>query len=108
MNRDKLFQILVEVSGVDDFELDLTETYSSSYWGRYFPKKSLVRLYGRNEDGSKVADDILIREGLHEVTHHIQYHHLPFWERRKGVMHDSLFWYTFNKMKEQYFGVTAI
>ena len=103
LTEEKLYNILVEVSGVSDFHLELKPVYSKTYWGRYFPKKSLIRLYALKECGEQYPDEDLIREGLHELTHHIQYHHVPFWTRKKGVMHDYDFWELYNRMLKSYF-----
>ena len=104
MTEQELYDKLVEISGVSDFHLELKQTYSESYWGRYFPGRKLIRLYALQECGEQYPDDIIIREGLHELTHHIQYHHIPFWERRKGVMHDEDFWNIFEGMLKSFFG----
>ena len=104
MTEEQLYSILVEISGVSDFHLELKQTYSKSYWGRYFPQRRLIRLYALQEDGNQYPREDLIREGLHELTHHIQYHHVPFWERKKGVMHDEDFWIMFKGMYFDHFG----
>lgn len=104
MNEQELYRKIAKISGVSDFHLELKPVYSKSYWGRYYPDRKLIRLYALEEDGTQIPDEILIREGLHEVTHHIQYHHVPFWERKKGVMHDESFWKIFEEMFSGYFG----
>lgn len=104
MSENELYRTIVEISGVEDFELELKNTYSKTYWGRYFPEKRLIRLYALDENGNQYDSDILIREGLHEVTHHIQYHHIPFWRRVHGTMHDSSFYAIFNGMQKTFFG----
>ena len=92
MTQEELYRLLVELSDVEDFVLELKPLYSKSYWGRYFPERKLIRLYALDEDGNQFPDRILIREGLHELTHHIQYNHIPYWRRKRGVMHDDEFW----------------
>lgn len=85
MNELKLYQKLVEISGVDDFILELKLVHSSTYWGRYFPDRRLIRLYVLDENGEPYPESVLLKEGLHELTHHIQYHHIPFWKRQRGL-----------------------
>lgn len=104
MSEERLYLTLIAISGVSDFELELKPSHSKRYWGRYYPNISLIRLYALDEVGNQLPDEDLIREGLHELTHHIQYHHIPFWERKKGIMHDSDFWMMFKGMYESHFG----
>lgn len=104
MTEESLYQKLVEISGVTDFHLELKPSYSKWYWGKYFTKRCVIRLYALDEYGNQYPDEDLIREGLHELTHHIQYHHIPFWKRKKGVMHDAEFWELFRAMQEVAFG----
>mgnify|MGYP006976783492 CR=1 len=91
MNEAELKELLVKLSGVRDFKLELLPKYSKSYWGRYFVVRKIIRLYALDENGEQYPDDILIREATHELAHHMQYHHIPGWKPKKGVMHDSLF-----------------
>lgn len=98
MNQEQLYRKLVDISDVDDFVLELKPIYSSTYWGRYFPQRKLIRLYALDEYGRQFDDEILIREGIHELTHHIQHHHIPYWRRIKGVMHDAEFFNIYNGM----------
>jgi hypothetical protein len=108
MNQEQLYRKLVELSDVDDFILELKPTHSKSYWGRYFPARKLIRLYALDENGEQYDDLILLKEGLHELTHHIQYNHIPFWRRKAGVMHDPMFWEIYrgmlSKLKSQLYG----
>lgn len=103
MNQEELYRKLVEISDVDDFVLELKPTHSKCYWGRYYPARKLIRLYALDENGEQYDESILIKEGLHELTHHIQYNHIPFWERKRGVMHDSEFWEIFKGMLHKAF-----
>lgn len=102
MNQEELYRTLVELSDVEDFKLELKPTYSKCYWGRYFPQRKLIRLYALDETGERYPDEILIREGLHELTHHIQYNHVPYWQRIPGVMHDAEFWKLYRGMMEEW------
>lgn len=104
MTEKRLYLTLIAISGVSDFELELKPTHSKKYWGRYFPQRRLIRLYALNEDGEQYSNEDLVREGLHELTHHIQYHHIPFWERKRGIMHDSDFWMMYKSMYKTHFG----
>lgn len=98
MNQEQLYRKLVELSDVEDFILELKPICSKKYWGRYFPERKLIRLYALDEYGNQYPEEILIREGLHELTHHIQHHHIPYWTRKFGVMHDEEFWIIFEGM----------
>lgn len=107
MNQEELYRLLVEITDVEDFVLELKQSHSSTYWGRYFVDRKLIRLYALDENGEPYPDEILIREGLHEITHHIQHNHIPFWKRKKGIMHDSMFWEIYHGMLKQVFGEDA-
>lgn len=104
MTESELYSKLVSISEISDFHLELKQVHSKTYWGRYYPDRKLIRLYALDENGEQYSNEDLLREGLHELTHHIQYHHLPFWRREKGVMHDDGFWYIFKDMFRNYFG----
>lgn len=108
LNQEELYRKLVEISDVEDFILELKPTYSKKYWGRYFPNRKLVRLYALDENGEQYPDEDLLREGLHEVTHHIQHHHIPYWTRKFGVMHDEDFWEIFRGMLSKMYIAEAI
>ena len=108
MKQNELYDRLVSISGVSDFHLDLRQSYSKSYWGRYYPDRKLIRLYALDEDGNVYPDEVLLREGLHELTHHIQYHHVPFWKRERGVMHDSSFYFIYRGMQKDAFGKVVV
>jgi hypothetical protein len=108
MTQEELYRKLVDISDVDDFILELKPIHSKSYWGRYFPARKLIRLYALDEDGEQYDDSILIKEGLHELTHHIQYTHIPFWERKYGTMHDEDFWEIFRGMLNKAFNKTLM
>lgn len=105
MTERELYDKLVYISGVADFQLELVPIHSKCYWGRYYPNRKLIRLYEFDVNGQPYDAEVLIREGLHELSHHIQYYHLPFWERKKGVMHDEEFWKLYRGMYYEYFGV---
>jgi hypothetical protein len=97
-------QILKQVSGLQDFEVEVKPTFSKRYWAKYYPLQSLVRIYGLNENGEYYPLNILIREGLHEVAHHIQWYHTPGWRRVKGVVHDAVFKEVFADLLNRYNG----
>jgi hypothetical protein len=103
MDERELYHRLVSISDVDDFVLELKPCHSKSYWGRYFPDRKLIRLYALDEFGEQYDDAILLKEGLHELTHHIQYNHIPFWTRVHGVMHDDEFWEIYRGMLQKAF-----
>lgn len=103
MDSFDLYKKLVEISEVDDFVLELKSIHSSAYWGRYYPDRKLIRLYLLNEEGKPYPEAVLMKEGLHELTHHIQYHHIPFWKRIKGIMHDDMFWSIYRGMLSKAF-----
>ncbi len=91
MDSFKLLFILREISGLNDFFIELRESYSKSYWGRYYVAKKLIVVFTLDENGEYLPEKDIIRTVTHELTHHIQWHHTPGWERRKGVMHDAGF-----------------
>lgn len=106
--QEELYRKLADIADVEDFVLELKPVYSKSYWGRYFPERKLIRLYMLDENRVPYDEDILLKEGLHELTHHIQYNHIPFWERVAGVMHDEMFWEIYRGMLDRAFGEEAI
>jgi len=106
MDTENLYRKLVEISDVEDFVLELKPIHSSAYWGRYYPDRKLIRLYLLDENGEAYPESILLKEGLHELTHHIQYYHIPFWKRLKGVMHDEMFWEIYRGMLGKAFNHT--
>ncbi|MMZ55969.1 hypothetical protein D1872_178450 [compost metagenome] len=104
MNQQDLMDLLVELSGISDFQLELKQTYSKCYWGRYFINRKLIRIYALDEDGTQFPDDILIREATHELAHHIQFYHVPGWERQKGIVHDEQFYEIHKALMDKAFG----
>lgn len=98
MKQEELYRRMVEISDVEDFVLELLPTYSKSYYGRYFPNRKLIRIYALNTYGDFYSDEFLLETALHELSHHIQYYHIPFWKRKAGVMHDDEFWNIFKGM----------
>lgn len=103
MDSIELYNKLVDISEVDDFIIELKPIHSSAYWGRYYSDRKLIRLYLLDENGNTYPEAVLLKEGLHELTHHIQYHHIPFWKRVKGVMHDEMFWSIYRGMLSRAF-----
>ena len=98
MEQEELQEHLVAISGIDDFELDLKPKYSESYWGRYYPNRKRIVIYQLDEDGEEYDESTLLKESLHELTHHIQYNHVEGWERKSGVMHDNQFYEIFKQL----------
>lgn len=82
------------VGVITDFDLEF-RGYSSSLWGRYFPKEKKVVLYIlKTKEGERYPYGTLLDVALHESLHHYQHHHQEGFVRRHGVMHDI----TFNKL----------
>jgi hypothetical protein len=104
LTEQKLKALLVKLSGVSDFTLELLPKFSKSYWGRYFTVRKIIRLYGLDEDGNWYPDDDLIREGTHELAHHMQYHHIEGWFPVKGIMHDPQFYELHKAFLDKAFG----
>lgn len=104
MTEQELYDLLVELSGVNDFTLELLPKYSKSYWGRYFTRRKIIRLYALDEEGQTYPNDILIREATHELAHHMQYHHIPGWHKIDGIMHDPLFYELHKAFLDKAFG----
>lgn len=92
MNQTQLQDKLIELSGVNDFILELKPSYSKLFWGRYFIWRKIIRLYALDEHGNQYPDDILMREATHELVHHMQYYHIAGWEPTPKQPHDEQFY----------------
>ncbi|AEZ50570.1 hypothetical protein F400_gp123 [Bacillus phage BCD7] len=100
MTEQELYNKLLKISDIGDFHLEFWG-HSEDYWARYYVNKRLIVIYDRDENGDQYDESVLIREGLHELTHHIQHCYIPFWKRlaEDGKEHDSMFWELFRAMQ---------
>jgi len=88
--------------GLPVYEVDIEiRPYSKTFYGRYFPTcdenlaKPKVYIYPYDEKGNIDYDTIFCKSAVHEMIHHLQYIS-PFWQRKRGVMHDEQFWKMYN------------
>jgi len=85
-----------------DFNL-VIKPFSKRYNGRYDPNSRTVILY-RYEDSEctiKIDYNTLLETLVHEAVHHYQWVHDINFKREKGTMHDSNFYYIYNKWIER-------
>ena len=73
-----------------DFKIDF-RVYSKTYHARYNPNKKLVIMYLINNKGKRYDYSYILEHTLHEVIHHYQWVHDPYFTRIKGVMHNPEF-----------------
>ena len=91
VDKLKIVRILRNLTGLMDFTVEFKEHYSTRYWGFYLTRTKTIRLYILDEEGEYVDEEIILREALHELTHHIQWYHTPGWIRKPGIAHDKEF-----------------
>jgi hypothetical protein len=88
MNSQFIKDELVKLTGVNDFEVELVPKYSKRYWARYFPWERKIRIFALDVNEKPLPENKIMREAIHEMTHHMQYYHTPGWFRMPGIMHD--------------------
>lgn len=103
MKKSELINLLQELTGLNDFELKL-KPYSKLYYGNYRPIERLITIYFLDKDKTYFPDEKIVETALHEMSHHIQWHHTPGWVRRRGIMHDEGFVKIYNELLEKYHG----
>ncbi len=74
--------------------------YSKTYYGRYYPSvneatKAKIAIYPYEIPGEFMEYNHIVKTGVHEFTHHLQYTS-GFYVRRKGIMHNQQFWELYN------------
>jgi hypothetical protein len=77
MREFHFFRKVNELFNYNDFKLELVYEYNKDAWGYYFPHNKRVQLYILDENNELLCDEILVRESLHEITHHIHRWHRP-------------------------------
>lgn len=88
---------------VNEFDLEI-RPFSSSFYGKYTPKnfnnkrkKATIWIYPySNKSGDMYSYCKILKTAIHEVCHHLQYTD-PDYTRRKGIMHNSEFYYLMDK-----------
>lgn len=102
--KDKLIQDFKSFGISVDFNLVL-RGYSSTHYGKYNPNTNTIVIYVEDENGKLFPYKKILRIGIHEVVHCIQWHD-PSFIRFKGVMHNSQFYKLLNnyysKLDKQY------
>lgn len=103
MTSDKLKDMLFVCSQVNDFELVILPRHSKRHWALYYPGEKLIEIYGNDSKGKQYPLDVLLREALHELAHHFQYTHIPFWTPGEDD-HDPMFWELYQNLLDRAFG----
>lgn len=111
VTSDNLKESLFICSRLNDFELVIEDTYNPQQWAQYEFDTHTIRLYGNDAKGKQYPFEILLREALHELAHHFQYLHVPFWTPdpdSDDPYHDELFWNIYQSLLDTAFGKDQI
>lgn len=103
MTEDKLRRKFVSLTGLNDFVVIFKKEFNEDKWGEYLIDHKVILLYVLDEEGNEYEDDILEVEGIHELAHHIQYHHTEGFAPTKRTEHGSVFRKTFTRLLKIYY-----
>lgn len=103
MNERDLMLELYSISGCSDALVIFKREHNPNKWGDYFIQNRVIVLYVLNERGEQYSDETLIREGIHELTHHILYHHTKDYAPKDGDEHDIVFKEKFAELISLYY-----
>lgn len=107
VTSEKLKEIMFVCSRVNDFKLVILPRHSAEYWAMYYPELKKIEIYGNDAMGNQYPLHVLLREALHELAHHFQYTHIPFWTPSEDD-HDPMFWMLYQQLLDQAFGENTI
>lgn len=107
MTSRELTRELRRLTGIKDFRLRYRHAYQAERWAEYRPHTKTIIVYTLDKDGERYDPDILLREALHELAHHIQFHHVPFWQYNSLEEHDGGFWDIYQQLMRLAFGKEA-
>lgn len=100
ITHDELKDILVSLSGYDDFKLEVLEEYREEEYGNYYQGRKRIEIYALDENGKSYDKDELIKTGIHELTHHILINHSDY---SSNDYHDDTFKKLFAKLLKKYY-----
>lgn len=107
MTSRELTREIRRLSGVKDFRLRFRNAYNPERWAEYRPHTKTIIIYTLDSAGNRYEDHILLREALHELAHHIQFNHVPFWQYNSLEEHDAGFWEIYQQLTRLAFGEHA-
>lgn len=73
----KLQKEFERITGLSDFKVTLVPQYSAEIYGKYYIDSKHIYLFTKTVSGGDYPEEVIVREGIHELAHHIQYNHLP-------------------------------
>lgn len=74
MTERALKDVLVSLSGFDDFTVRIVYSSNKQVYAYYYVDKKIIEIYAFDED-KQLSDEELIKSGLHELTHHVLINH---------------------------------
>ncbi|NLM49705.1 MAG: hypothetical protein GX196_01990 [Clostridiaceae bacterium] len=89
MTKRELRDKLQNLSGVKDFFIFVLDKYNPKYWGLYYPPVKMIVIYKLKENGKPIGENMLVKTCLHELAHHIQFHHVKNYKVKSR--HDEMF-----------------
>jgi len=89
MTKRELRDKLQNLSGVRDFFIFVLDKYNPKYWGLYYPPVKMIVIYKLKENGKPIGENMLVKTCLHELAHHIQFHHVKNYKVKSR--HDEMF-----------------
>lgn len=101
--QDELQQRFKEITKLDDFTLILEERYDPENYAEYFVKNCILKLYILDSEGKRYPRDIIEREALHELAHHLQYKHTKNYKPTSRTTHGYIFKGQFAKVLKKYY-----
>lgn len=104
MTSRELSRELQRLTGIKDFRLRFRHAYHAERWAEYRPHTKTIIIYSRDCQGRPYDRDVLLREALHELAHHIQFNHVPFWQYNAREEHDAGFWDIYQQLMRLAFG----
>lgn len=104
MTSRELTREIQRLSGVKDFRLRFRNAYHPERWAEYRPHTKTIIVYTLDQEGVRYDRNVLLRESLHELAHHIQFNHVPFWQYSAQEEHDRGFWEIYQHLMRLAFG----
>lgn len=103
MTQQELKDRLQDITGFSDFQLTFVNVYHPNNYGDYFLEDNHIMLYILDRDGSQLAREVLEREALHEMAHHLQIRHTQGYRLRSSTAHGRTFKRQFTKLLKKYY-----
>lgn len=88
------------LGNIADFLILYKNEYSENYNGVYYINHKVAVIYLLDDEGHQISNWQLKKTAIHELTHHILYHHTEDYD---GVEHGYDFKKLFNKLLNDYY-----